>query len=110
MYRKNFGLKTGAFCWRVKVGNFHITLLYVTGPKRAKHTLEMAGEDGFFRGEVLDLLFEKKNDEAFDKIVNPLFMETTLEISRSLFCIKFMKRDICQSSFEFLKSYSYVAN
>ena len=94
MYRKNFGLETGAFCWRVKVGNFHITLLYVTGPKRAKHTLEMAGEDGFFRGEVPDLLFEKKNDGAF----------------RSLFCIKFMKRDICQSSFEFLKSYSYVAN
>ena len=66
----------------------------------------MADQDGFFRGEVLDLLFEKENDEAFDEIVNPLLMETTVEVSRSLFCIKFMKRDVYKSSFEFLKSYS----
>ena len=32
----------------------------------AKHKLEMPGKDGFFRGKVLDLLFEKKNDEALD--------------------------------------------
>ena len=59
----------------------------------------MAGEDGFFRGEVLDLLFEEENDEVLiknDKIFDPLFMEATVEVSRSLFCIKFMKRDICK--------------
>ena len=27
----------------------------------------MAGEDGFFRGEVLDLLFEEENDEVLIK-------------------------------------------
>ena len=56
----------------------------------------MAGEDGFFRGEVLDLLFEEENDEVLDKIFDPLFMEATAEVSRSLFCINFMKRDICK--------------
>ena len=59
----------------------------------------MAGEDGFFRGEVLDLLFEEENDEVLiknDKIFDPLLMEATVEVSRSLFCIKFMKRDICK--------------
>ena len=59
----------------------------------------MAGEDGFFRGEVLDLLFVEENDEVLiknDKIFDPLFMEATVEVSRSLFCIKFMKRDICK--------------
>ena len=59
----------------------------------------MAGEDGFFRGEVLDLLFVEENDEVLiknDKIFDPLFMEATVEVSRSLFCIKFMKRDVCK--------------
>ena len=59
----------------------------------------MAGEYGFFRGEVLYLLFEEENDEVLiknDKIFDPLFMEATVEVSRSLFCIKFMKRDICK--------------
>ena len=54
----------------------------------------MAGEDDFFRGEVLDLLFEEKNDEVLDKIFDPLFMEPTVEVSRPLFCIKFIKRDV----------------
>ena len=62
----------------------------------AKHKLRMAGEDGFFRGEVLDLLFKEENDEVLDKIFNPLFMEATVEVSRSLYCIKFMKRDVCK--------------
>ena len=56
----------------------------------------MAGKDGFFRGEVLDLLFEEKNDEALDKIFDTLFMEATVEVSRSLCYIKFMKRDACK--------------
>ena len=56
----------------------------------------MAGEDGFFRGEVLDLLLEEENDEVLDKIFDPLFMEATIEVSRSLFCIKFMKCDACK--------------
>ena len=55
----------------------------------------MAGKDGFFRGEVLELLFEEENDEVLDYIFDPLFMETTVEVSGSLFCIKFMKRDVC---------------
>ena len=38
----------------------------------------MAGEDGFFRGEVLDLLFEEENDEVLDKLFNPSFMEALL--------------------------------
>ena len=42
----------------------------------------MADKDGFFRGEVLDLLFEEENDEALDKIIDPLFMEATVEVSR----------------------------
>ena len=54
----------------------------------------MAGEDGFFRGEVLELLFEEENDEVLDKIFDPLFMEATVEVSCSLFCIKFMKCDV----------------
>ena len=62
----------------------------------AKHKLKMASEDGFFRSEVLDLLFEEENDEVLDEIFNPLFMEATVEVSRSLFCIKFMKRDVCK--------------
>ena len=62
----------------------------------AKHKLKMAGEDGFFRGEVLDLLLEEENDETLDKIFDPLFMEATVEVSRSLSCIKFMKRDVCK--------------
>ena len=41
----------------------------------------MAGEDDFFRGEVLDLLFEEENDEVLDKIFDPLFMEATVEVS-----------------------------
>ena len=45
----------------------------------------MAGEDGFFRGEVLDLLFEEENDEVLDEIFHPLFMEATIEVTRSLF-------------------------
>ena len=45
----------------------------------------MAGEDGFFRGEVLDLLFEEENDEVLDEIFYPLFMEATIEVTRSLF-------------------------
>ena len=53
----------------------------------------MAGEDGFFSGEVLDLLFEEENDEVLDKIFDPLFMEATIRVSRSLFCIKSMKGD-----------------
>ena len=56
----------------------------------------MAGKDGFFRGEVLDLLFEEKNDEALDKIFDTLFMEATVEVSRLLCSIKFMKRDACK--------------
>ena len=56
----------------------------------------MADKDGFFRGEVLDLLFEEENDEALDKIIDPLFMEATVEVSRPSFCIKFMKRDVCR--------------
>ena len=44
--------------------------------------------------KVLDLLFEEEDDEVLDKIFNPLFMEATVEVSRSLFCIKFMKRDV----------------
>ena len=56
----------------------------------------MADEDGFFRAEVLDVLFEEENDEVLDKIFDPLFMEATVEVSRSLFCIKFMKRDVCK--------------
>ena len=47
----------------------------------AKHKLNMAGEDEFFRGEVLDLLFEEENDEVLDKIFDPLFMEATVEVS-----------------------------
>ena len=62
----------------------------------AKHKLKLAGEDGFFRVEVLDLLFEDKNGEVFDKIFDPLFMEAIVEVSRSLFCMKFMKRDVCK--------------
>ena len=62
----------------------------------AKRKLKMAGEDGFFRSEVLDLLFEEENDEVLDEIFDPLFMEATVEVSRSLFCIKFMKRDVCK--------------
>ena len=38
----------------------------------------MAGEDGFFRGEVLDLLFEEENDKVLDKLFNPSFMEALL--------------------------------
>ena len=53
-----------------------------------KHKLKMAGEDGFFRGEVLDLLFEEENDEVLNKIFDPLFMEATVEVSRSLFVCK----------------------
>ena len=74
--------------------------------KRSKHTFKMAGEDCFFRGEVLDLLFDEENYEAFDEIFDPLFMEATVEVNRSLFCIEFMKRDVCKCNFEFLKSYS----
>ena len=62
----------------------------------AKHNLKLAGKDGFFRVEVLDLLFEDENDEVFDKIFHPLFMEATVEVSRSLFCMKFMKHDVCK--------------
>ena len=62
----------------------------------AKHKLKMVGEDGFFRGEVLDLLLEEENDETLDKIFDPLFMEATVEVSRSLSCIKFMKCDVCK--------------
>ena len=51
----------------------------------AKHKLKMAHEDGFFRGEVSDLLLEEEKDEVLDKIFNPLFMEATVELSRSLF-------------------------
>ena len=57
----------------------------------AKHELKTDREDGFFRGEVLNLLLEEENDEVLDKIFDPLFMEATVEVSRSLFCIKFMK-------------------
>ena len=39
----------------------------------------MADEDGFFRAEVLDLLFEEENDEVLDKIFDPLFMEATIK-------------------------------
>ena len=53
----------------------------------------MADEDGFFRAEVLDVLFEEENDEVLDKIFDPLFMEATIRVSRSLFCIKFVKGD-----------------
>ena len=63
---------------------------------RVKHTFKMAGEDGFFRGEIIDLLFEEENHEAFDKIFNPSFMEVTVEVSRSLFSIKLIKRDVCK--------------
>ena len=56
----------------------------------------MAGEDGFFRGEVLELLIEEENDEVLDKILDPLFMEATVEVSCSLFCIKFMICDVCK--------------
>ena len=38
----------------------------------------MAGEDGFFRGEVLDLLFEEENDEVLDEMFDPLSMEAKL--------------------------------
>ena len=62
----------------------------------AKHKLKMAGEDEFFRGEVLDLLSEEENDKVLDKIFDPLFMEATVEVSPSPFCIKFMKRDVCK--------------
>ena len=48
----------------------------------------MADEDGFFRAEVLDVLFEEENDEVLDKIFDPLFMEATVEVSRSLFLHK----------------------
>ena len=61
-----------------------------------KHKLKIAGKDGFLRGEVLDLLLEEENDEALDKIFDSLFMEATVEVSRSLFCIKFMKPDVCK--------------
>ena len=44
--------------------------------------------------KVLDLLFEEEDDEVLDKIFNPLFMEATVEVSRSFFGIKFMKRDV----------------
>ena len=44
--------------------------------------------------KVLDLLFEEEDDEVLDKIFNSLFMEATVEVSRSLFCINFMKRDV----------------
>ena len=57
----------------------------------AKHKLKTDREDVFFRGEVLNLLLEEENDEVLDKIFDPLFMEATVEVSRSLFCIKFMK-------------------
>ena len=56
----------------------------------------MAGEDGFFRGEILDLLFEEQNDEVLDEMFDPLLMEATAEVSHSLFCIKVMKRDVCK--------------
>ena len=45
----------------------------------------MAHEDGFFRDEVSDLLLEEEKDEILDKTFNPLFMEATVELSRSLF-------------------------
>ena len=45
----------------------------------------MAHEDGFFRGEVLDLLLKEEKDEVLDKIFRPLFMEATVELSHSLF-------------------------
>ena len=51
----------------------------------AKHKLKMAHEDGFFRDEVSDLLLEEEKDEVLDKTFNPLFMEATVELSRSLF-------------------------
>lgn len=47
----------------------------------------MADQDGFFRGKVVNLLLEEEN-EAFHKTSNPLFMEATAEVSRSLFYIK----------------------
>ena len=49
------------------------------------YKLNMAGEDGFFRGEVLDLLFEEENVEVLDEIFDPFFMEATIEVTRSLF-------------------------
>ena len=48
----------------------------------------------FFRGKVLHLWFEEENDEVLDKIFDLLFLEAAIEISHSLFCIKFMKRDV----------------
>ena len=56
--------------------------------------------------EVLNLLFEEEIDEASAKIFDPLFKEAIVEVIRSLFCIKFMKRDVCKCNFELLKSYS----
>ena len=64
----------------------------------------------FFRSKFLDLLFEEENDEALGNIFDPLFMETTVEVARSLFCIKYMKCHVCKCNFELLKSYSYLAN
>ena len=88
--REKSGLETGALCWEMKAENFQITFFM------SKHKLKMAGKDGFFRVEVLDLLFEEENNEVLDEIFNPFFMEATVEVSRSLFCIKFMKRDVCK--------------
>ena len=94
----------GALCWLVKVYFFirHVTKV------SAKHKLEMAGEESFFRGQILDLLLKEENEEALDKIFDPFFMEATVEVGFSLFCKKFMKRDVCKYNFELLKSYSQL--
>ena len=65
----------------MKIENFQTTFLCHVIKLSAKDKLKMAGEEDFFRSEVLDLLLEE---------------ETTVEVSRSLFCIKFMKRDVCK--------------
>ena len=56
--------------------------------------------------EVLNLLFEEEIDEASDRIFDPLFKEAIVEVSHSLFYIKFMKRDAYKCNFELSKSYS----
>ena len=44
----------------------------------AKQELKLADENGFFKGAVLDLWFGEENDEALDKIFDPLFMKATV--------------------------------
>ena len=51
----------------------------------AKQKVKMADEDGFFRGEVLELLFEEEYEENMDNIFDPSFEEAITEVSVFLF-------------------------